>query len=57
MREHNITIPLIAIGGIAKEDIPQLLKSGVDGIALSGSILRAANPSQKMREIVDILIK
>jgi thiamine-phosphate pyrophosphorylase len=57
MREHNITIPLIAIGGIAKEDIPQLLKCGVDGIALSGSILRAANPSQEMREIVDILIK
>lgn len=57
MREHNITIPLIAIGGIAKEDIPQLLECGVDGIALSGSILRAANPSQEMREIIDILIK
>lgn len=57
MREHNITIPLIAIGGIAKEDIPQLLECGVDGIALSGSILRADNPSQEMREIVDILIK
>lgn len=57
MREHNITTPLIAIGGIAKEDIPQLLKSGVDGIALSGSILRADNPPQEMREIADILIK
>ena len=57
MREHNITIPLIAIGGIAKEDIPQLLECGVDGIALSGSILRATNPSQEMREIADILIK
>lgn len=57
MREHNITIPLIAIGGIAKEDIPQLLECGVDGIALSGSILRADNPPQEMREIADILIK
>lgn len=57
MREHNITTPLIAIGGIAKEDIPQLLKCGVDGIALSGSILRADNPPQEMREIADILIK
>ena len=57
MREHNITIPLIAIGGIAKEDIPQLLECGVDGIALSGSILRADNPSQEMREIADIFIK
>lgn len=57
MREHNIATPLIAIGGIAKEDIHQLLKSGVDGIALSGSILRADNPPQEMREIADILIK
>ena len=57
MREHKIATPLIAIGGIAKEDIPQLLKSGVDGIALSGSILRADNPPQEMREIADILIK
>ena len=57
MREHNIATPLIAIGGIAKEDIPQLLNSGVDGIALSGSILRADNPPQEMREIADILIK
>ena len=57
MREHNIATPLIAIGGIAKENIPQLLKSGVDGIALSGSILRADNPPQEMREIADILIK
>ncbi len=57
MREHNIATPLIAIGGIAKEDIPQLLKSGVDGIALSGSILRADNPPQEMCEIADILIK
>ena len=57
MREHNIATPLIAIGGIAKDDIPQLLNSGVDGIALSGSILRADNPPQEMREIADILIK
>ena len=57
MREHNIATPLIAIGGIAKEDIHQLLKSGVDSIALSGSILRADNPPQEMREIADILIK
>lgn len=57
MREHNIATPLIAIGGIAKEEIPQLLECGVDGIALSGSILRADNPSQEMREIADIFIK
>ncbi|MBR2360993.1 MAG: thiamine phosphate synthase [Bacteroidaceae bacterium] len=55
MRDANIRIPLVAIGGIAKEDIPGLLKCGVDGIALSGSILRASNPIEEMREIADIL--
>lgn len=51
MRECNIDIPLIAIGGITKSDIPQLLRCGVDGIALSGSIINAENPVQQMREV------
>ena len=55
MEEAGIRIPLVAIGGIGKEDIPSLLKSGVHGIALSGSILRAENPVEEMREIIEIL--
>ena len=54
MRNHNLHIPLVAIGGIAKDDIPSLLACGVDGIALSGSIINADNPIQEMRDIVDI---
>jgi thiamine-phosphate pyrophosphorylase len=57
MREQRIDIPLVAIGGITKSDIPQLLACGVDGIALSGSILRADSPLHEMRDIVDILFK
>ena len=51
MKDKNIDIPLIAIGGITKNDIPDLLNCGVSGIALSGSILNAYNPSIEMREI------
>ena len=54
MQNHNLHIPLVAIGGIAKDDIPSLLACGVDGIALSGSIINADNPIQEMRDIVDI---
>lgn len=57
MRSHGIDIPIVAIGGICREDIPALMECGVSGIALSGSILRADNPSQEMREIADIFIK
>ena len=57
MRERNIEIPLIAIGGITKSDIPELLCCGVDGIALSGSIIGAENPVKEMQSIAEILIK
>ena len=55
MKEKNIRIPLVAIGGICKGDIPELLQSGVNGIALSGSILHADEPIREMEEIVEIL--
>ena len=54
MKEAGICIPLVSIGGIGKEDIPSLLESGVHGIALSGSILRAENPVEEMKEIISI---
>ncbi|MBQ4039172.1 MAG: thiamine phosphate synthase [Bacteroidaceae bacterium] len=55
MRENNITVPIVAIGGICKEDIPQILECGIDGIALSGSILNAACPIDEMLEITKII--
>ncbi|WP_316841862.1 thiamine phosphate synthase [Pedobacter gandavensis] len=36
MRNANINIPVIAIGGLTPEDLPELLKTGVYGVALSG---------------------
>lgn len=55
MFDNNIQIPLIAIGGIRKKDIPQLLKRGISGIALSSSILNASNPINEMQEIVNMI--
>lgn len=57
MREKGAEIPLVAIGGITKEDIPQLLECGVSGIALSGSIINAENPVREMADMVEILTK
>jgi thiamine-phosphate pyrophosphorylase len=55
MRTANIAIPLVAIGGISKDDISPLLQCGVNGIALSGSVLNANNPIAKMHDIVNII--
>lgn len=55
MREYEINTPIVAIGGIEKEDIPKLLDIGVCGIALSSSILKAKNPIKEMQEITNLL--
>lgn len=57
MREKGVDVPLVAIGGITKEDIPQLLECGVSGIALSGSIINAENPVREMADVIEILTK
>ena len=54
MKENNIAIPVVAIGGITEADIPDLMKLGIDGIALSSSILSAANPVEEMKRIIKI---
>ena len=51
MRAHGITLPIVAIGGITLDDIPQIMPTGVTGIAMSGSILNAADPAKETNEI------
>ena len=53
MKKANIEIPVVAIGGITYEDIPAILHTGVNGIALSGTILGADNPVEETRRIID----
>lgn len=55
MRQHGIDLPIVAIGGITAEDIPAILSTGVTGIALSGSVLRASDPAAEMRRILGII--
>ena len=56
MEEEGISLPVVAIGGITAEDIPAIMRTGVDGIALSGTVLRAENPAEEMRRIINIEI-
>ena len=54
IKEAHINIPLVAIGGITETDIPELMQTGISGIALSGSILRAKNPIEEMKNIIKL---
>ena len=55
MKEQGIDIPIVAIGGITAEDIPQIMQTGVTGIALSGTVLRAEDPVGEMKRILNLL--
>ncbi len=54
MQQANIVLPIVAIGGITYEDIPSLMAIGVNGIAMSGSILHADDPVEETRKIIEL---
>lgn len=55
MGKNGISLPIVSIGGITLEDIPDIMATGVNGIALSGSVLRAEDPVEKMRKTVNLV--
>lgn len=57
MKERNITLPVVAIGGITADDIPEIMQTGVTGIALSGTVLRADDPVAEMRRLMALTTK
>ena len=57
MEAEGIRIPVIAIGGITAEDIPSILATGVGGIAVSGTVLRAHDPAAEMARLISLTDK
>ena len=55
MQTHHIHIPVFAIGGITEIDIPLLMETGIQGIALSGVIKNSDDISLKSKEILQII--
>lgn len=45
-------LPIVAIGGITADDIADIMQTGVTGIALSGTVLRADNPAEEMKRLI-----
>lgn len=55
MKTAGINLPIVAIGGITYDDIPAIMQTGVTGIALSGTILRADNPADETYRILEAI--
>lgn len=51
MKTHNINIPVYAIGGITMTDIPELMATGVYGIAVSGLITLQDNKKELLTQL------
>ena len=52
MRNAGINIPMVAIGGITPDDIDEILATGVQGIAVSGTVLNADDPVAMMKSLL-----
>ena len=53
MGANGVNLPIVAIGGITFDDIPAIMQTGVDGIAVSGAILNADNPAAEMKRMLE----
>lgn len=55
VREADMLLPIVAIGGITLEDITALMSTGINGIAMSGSIINAVDPVEYTRKVLSSL--
>ena len=54
-RAAGLTVPIIGIGGVTLADVPDLLETGLHGVAVSGAIGAAAEPSAAAAQFVERL--
>lgn len=55
-RREGITLPVVTIGGILREDIGGILRAGADGIAVSGSLLNAPSTENETSRWVNDIV-
>jgi thiamine-phosphate pyrophosphorylase len=51
----EISLPAFAIGGITRENLPQVQAAGLNRIAVSGAVLEAADPAAAAKELLSTL--
>ena len=55
VREAGVELPIVAIGGITIDDIDDIMSTGVNGIAMSGAIINAENPTEYTKAVLEKL--
>ena len=55
MRHHDINKPVVVIGGITLQDIPDVIQAGAKGVAVSGAIAHAQDIEQAAKDFTSII--
>lgn len=55
--KNKLKIPVFASGGITLENVEEVLKTGVDGIAVISAILKAENPKEVSKKFKEKILK
>lgn len=51
----KISIPIVAIGGITEENLPSVISTGVDAVAMISDILTSGDIREKVRRLMHVL--
>ncbi len=52
-----VSLPIVAIGGITKDNVSELIAAGADSVAIISAVLSAESPEEASRQIADIFEK
>ncbi len=52
LKANGFSIPIVAIGGIGIDDVTEILRTGVNGIAVSGTIISSSNPAMTTEKLI-----
>ncbi|WP_435249874.1 thiamine phosphate synthase [Vibrio sp. nBUS_14] len=55
MALQTTKLPIVGIGGINESNIPQLVESGIHGLALVSAICHAEDPKQATRDLLSLM--
>ncbi|WP_106790936.1 thiamine phosphate synthase [Aquimarina sp. Aq78] len=57
LKNQNLELPIIAIGGIIEKDVATLMETGVSGIAISGELTNQVNLEKKIETIKKLMVQ
>jgi thiamine-phosphate pyrophosphorylase len=56
VKEENLTIPIVGIGGITTENAFAVIRAGADGVAIISEISMAANPYDQTKRLEKVVL-